>query len=103
VGGSIRIRTHSFNTSVWIINNVFEKGLADWGGALDLESSFAVYVSNNLFLDGVAKSYFGNGIGTGSVMIMSAGTDSRYSTYVGNNNTYMSGWGENKGLYIYRL
>ena len=73
--------------------------MADWGSAFDLELCFLVYVSNNLFTNGIAKSYFGNGIGTGSVMIMSGGTDIRYSSYIGFNNTYMNGWGENRGFF----
>ena len=74
--------------------------MADWGSAFDLELCFLVYVSNNLFTNGIAKPYFGNGIGTGSVMIMSGGTDIRYSSYIGFNNTYMMGWGEIRGFFF---
>ena len=101
VGGNIRIKTFSYFTSFSILNNVFEKGVADWGGFFDFEVFFAVYAANNVFLHGIGISYFGNGIGTGSVMIMSSGTDIKYSTYVGYNNTYMFGFGENRGYYFY--
>ena len=80
------------------MNNFFEKGLADWGGTLDLELNYAIYAEKNIFMSSVAKSYFGSGIGSGSVMIMSAGTDIKYSRYVGLNNKYMFGWGENRGF-----
>ena len=85
-------------TNISFLNNFFEKGLADWGGTLDLELNYAIYAENNIFMSGVAKSYFGNGVGSGSVMIMSSGTDIKYSRYVGLNNKYMFGWGEYKGF-----
>lgn len=98
VGGSIRIKTYSYFTNISILNNVFDKGFADWGSVFDLEVCFSVYSANNLFLNGIALSYFGNGVGTGSFMIMSGGTDLRYSSYVGFNNKYMFGCGESRGF-----
>ena len=100
MGACVRIITFSYHTNISILNNVFEKGLADWGSAFDFEMSFAVFSANNIFLNGVAVSYWGNGVGTGSVMIMGGGTDIRYSSYIGFNNTYMMGWGEIRGFFF---
>ena len=71
--------------------------MADWGAAINLEFNFAIYSTNNTFLNGLAKSYFSHGIGTGSAMIMSGGIDFQYSTYFGNKNKYLGGFGENRG------
>ena len=92
------MKTFSYFTNISILNNFFDKGLADWGSVFDFEVCFAVYATNNVFLNGTAKSYFGTGIGTGSVMIITSGVDIKYSSYVGFNNKYMDGWGENRGF-----
>lgn len=99
VGGSIRIKTFSYTTNFTIIDNIFDNGKADWGAYFDIEVCFSVVIKNNIFQNGFCVSYFGNGIGTGSTMIMSAGIDTRYSTYIGYNNKYMNGFAENRGYY----
>ena len=72
------------------------------GAYMDLELEFSIDAVSNVFQNGIGRSYFGNKIGTGSVMIMSGGIDVRYSSYRGRNNKYLNGWGENKGFsYIY--
>ena len=86
------------DTNISLNDNVFKNGLANWGGFIDMESSFAVFAFNNVFQEGVATSFIGNDIGTGSVISMSGGTDIRYSTYIGNNNIYLNCWGENRGI-----
>ena len=100
VGGHIRIKTYSFNTYITLLDNVFEKGLADWGACFILEVCFSVYGANNIFLYGTAKSFFGTGIGTGAVMILTGISDYRYSEFRGYNNKYMYGWGELRGNFI---
>ena len=100
MGGHIRIKTFSFHTNISILNNIFEKGFADWGASFDFEVCFSIYAANNVFLHGIAKSYFGNGIGTGSIMILTGVSDFRYSTLVGYNNKYMYSWGESRGYFF---
>ena len=86
-------------TNISFLNNFFEKGLGEFGGTLDLELNYAIYAEKNIFMSGVAKSYFGFGFGSGSVISMTGGTDIKYSRYVGLNNKYMFGWGENRGRF----
>ena len=102
MGGSIRVKTHSILVYVNISGNFFDKGLADWGAFIDLELEFSIDSFNNVFQNGIARSYFGNKIGTSSVLVMVGGVDAQYSNYRGRNNKYLDGWGENKGFsYIY--
>ena len=69
------------------------------GGTLDLEFNYAIYAEKNIFMYSVAKSFLGAGVGSGSVMTMGGGADIKYSRYVGLNNKYMFGWGENRGRF----
>ena len=101
VGGHIRIKTHSFNTTITISDNVFERGMADWGAFFSFEVCFSVYAENNIFLYGTAKSYFGTGVGSGAIMVLTGISDFRYSVFIGSANKYMFGWGENRGHSFY--
>ena len=66
-----------------------------------IENCFFVYATKNIFIGGVAKSFTGNlGVGSGSAVVMTAGADLRYSVYVGNDNKYINGMGESRGIYI---
>lgn len=97
VGGVLRIKTFSHNTNFTIIDNFFDHGRADWGAYFDIEVCFAVVAKNNIFQNGYCVSRTGIGVGTGSTMIMTAGFDTRYSTYTGSNNKYINGFAENRG------
>lgn len=101
MGGTLRIKTFSETTNFTIIDNTFDKGYADFGAFFDIEVNFNLIASNNIFSNGLCISYFGNGIGTGSTLIMSAGKDTRYSVYNGNNNTYLHGFSENRGFFLF--
>lgn len=94
------MKTFSKNIAIYLLNNVFEDGYADWGGFLCFEQIIFAIVENNIFINGIAKSYFGNGFGTGGVLIMSGNVDLSNTKFLGRNNLYCDSWTENKGSAI---
>lgn len=94
------MKTISKNIVIEVKNNVFEDGYADWGGYFCLEQIIFAKVENNIFLNGIVKSYFGNGFGTGGVLALSGNVDLSYTIFIGQYNFYCNTWTENKGGFI---
>lgn len=97
VGGALRIKSFSKTTNFTIIDNIFDRGRGCWGAYFDFEVCFSVVAKNNIFQNGICISLVGAGICTGSTMVMTAGIDIQFSSYIGSNNKFINGFGESKG------
>jgi len=87
-------------TRLWITNNIFDRGQADWGGYLYFDLLFSIVSENNTFQNGLAQQLLGtNKIGTGSTLVITGVINRTVSEYIGYRNKYLKGLSESQGLF----